>query len=163
MPQKQNPDVLELARATYFRLLAEMQVLLSLPANLPSGYHRDLQLTKEAAMRSVLLTHDLLTAMNHLLPGIQFREEKMRESCTPELFATAHALKLVKEGVPFREAYRQAAASVSDLSSPDVEAALSPYQVDGFPGRCRPDLVRETVIEHEDWLKQLETVDKTDQ
>ena len=53
MPQKKNPDVLELARASYHRLIAEMQVLLTLPANLPSGYHRDLQLTKAAIMRSV--------------------------------------------------------------------------------------------------------------
>ncbi|NNE48549.1 MAG: argininosuccinate lyase, partial [Rhodothermales bacterium] len=54
MPQKRNPDVLELARAVYHRLTAEMHVLASVPANLPSGYHRDLQLTKAAVMQSVL-------------------------------------------------------------------------------------------------------------
>ena len=69
--------MLELARASYHRLVAELQVLLSLPANLPSGYHRDLQLTKEAAMRSALLADDLLTAMQHLLPGVRFAEDRM--------------------------------------------------------------------------------------
>ena len=49
MPQKRNPDVLELARATYHRLTAEMNVLATLPSNLPSGYHRDLQLTSRGA------------------------------------------------------------------------------------------------------------------
>ncbi len=152
MPQKQNPDVLELARATYHRLLAEMQVLLTLPANLPSGYHRDLQLTKEAVMRSVLLSHDLLTAMNHLLPGVRFDRERMAAACTPELFATAHALERVRAGAPFREAYREAARAVPTLTAPEAADALAAYRVDGFPGRARPDLVRRALDRHAAWI-----------
>lgn len=152
MPQKQNPDVLELARATYHRLLAEMQVLLTLPANLPSGYHRDLQLTKEAVMRSVLLSQDLLTAMLHLLPGVRFRREAMQAAATPELFATAAALEQVREGVPFRDAYREAARQVATMASPAPGEALAAYQVDGFPGRARPDLVRDAVTKSTAWL-----------
>lgn len=152
MPQKQNPDVLELARATYHRLLAEMQLLATLPANLPSGYHRDLQLTKEAAMRSVLLAADLVTAMVNVLPGVEFRQERMREATTPELFATARALESVQAGVPFREAYREAAVDVGALAAPEQDEALAAYRVDGFPGRSRPDLVREMLREFEQWL-----------
>ena len=152
MPQKQNPDVLELARASYHRLVAEMHVLLTLPANLPSGYHRDLQLTKEAAMRAALLSGDLLTAMQNLLPGVRFDEERLRAAATPELYATAHALELVQQGVPFREAYRRAAADVGSLAAPDVEAALAPYLVPGYPGRVRPELVLEALARHDDWL-----------
>jgi len=48
----------------------------------------------------------------------------------------------VKAGVPFREAYRQAARAVDELSAPSPEDALAAYRVDGFPGRGRPDLVR---------------------
>ncbi len=143
MPQKQNPDVLELARATYHRLLAEMQVLLTLPANLPSGYHRDLQLTKEAVMRSVLLTHDLLDALLHLLPGVRFRPEKLQQATTPELFATARALELVLRGVPFREAYRQAASEVDSLDTPDAQTALAAYSTAGTPGNGAPERLRE--------------------
>lgn len=143
MPQKQNPDVLELARATYHRLLAEMQVLLTLPANLPSGYHRDLQLTKEAVMRSVLLTHDLLDALLHLLPGVRFRPEKLQKATTPELFATARALELVLRGVPFREAYRQAASEVDSLDTPDAQTALAAYSTAGTPGNGAPERLRE--------------------
>ncbi|ARA92099.1 argininosuccinate lyase [Rhodothermaceae bacterium RA] len=154
MPQKQNPDVLELARATYHRLLAEMQVLLTLPANLPSGYHRDLQLTKEAAMRSAFVTQDVLTAMRHLLPGIRFRRDRMREACSPELFATAEALRQVQAGVPFREAYRAAAASVDALDAPDPQEALAAYHVAGYPGQVRPDEVRRALQRHRPWISE---------
>ena len=152
MPQKQNPDVLELARATYHRLAAEAQVLISLPANLPSGYHRDLQLTKESAMRSLLLTEDLLTAMNHVVPGLGFRRDRMAAAVSPELFATAEALAQVRDGVPFREAYRAAARALADLTVPDAAEALAAYHADGFPGRTRPDHIRAKLAAHLDGL-----------
>ena len=154
MPQKKNPDVAELARATYHRLLAEMNVLLTLPAGLPSGYHRDLQLTKEAVMRAVLRAGDLLTAMQRLVPGIRFRPAQMQAACTPALFATARALEEVQAGVPFRDAYRQAAAAASEGTVPDAETVLASYHVDGFPGRGRPDLVREQLARHRAWIER---------
>ncbi len=153
MPQKQNPDVLELVRASYHRLLAEMHVLLTLPANLPSGYHRDLQLTKEAVIRCVLQTHDLLTAMVQLLPGLRFRRDRMQAACTPALLATAEALGRVLEGVPFREAYRQAAAALDRLPQPDSETVLRAYRVDGYPGRGQPDYIRERLGAFRTWLQ----------
>jgi len=152
MPQKQNPDVPELVRAGYHRLLAEMNVLLTLPANLPSGYHRDLQLTKEAVVRCVLHAHDLLTAMVQLLPGLRFRRDRMQAACTPALLATAEALRRVAEGVPFREAYRQAAAALDNLPQPDPETVLRAYRVDGYPGRGRPDRLLEQLRAFQDWL-----------
>ncbi len=153
MPQKQNPDVLELARASYHRLLAEMQILLTLPANLPGGYHRDLQLTKEAAMRSTLLTLDLLEAMTRLLPGVTFDEARIREAVTPELFATADALRRVQLGVPFRDAYRQAAASLEEQEAPPADEALAAYRTVGSPGNVRPELVREKLRAHAAWIE----------
>lgn len=152
MPQKQNPDVLELVRAGYHRLLAEFNLLLTLPANLPSGYHRDLQLTKEAIIRCVLHTRDLLMAMVQLLPGLRFRRDRMQAACKPALLATAEALRRVAEGVPFREAYRQAAAALDQLPQPDPETVLRTYRVDGYPGRGRPDLLQEKLRALQDWL-----------
>ena len=159
MPQKQNPDVLELVRAGYHRLLAEMNVLLTLPANLPSGYHRDLQLTKEAVIRCVLHAYDLLTAMVQLLPGLRFRRDRMQAACTPALLATAEALRRVAEGVPFREAYRQAAAALDSLPQPDPETVLRAYRVDGYPGRGRPDRLLEQLRAFQDWLTPTEPED----
>ncbi|CAN5561455.1 argininosuccinate lyase [soil metagenome] len=135
MPQKRNPDVLELARATYHRLTAELQLLLSLPANLPSGYHRDLQLTKESVMRSVLTARDLFVAMRHVLPGIQFNEDAMRRALSPDLFATAEAMRRVKDGEAFRDAYREVGANLDSLLTPESEEALSAYTTQGGPGR----------------------------
>ena len=132
--------------------MAEQQLLLTLPANLPSGYHRDLQLTKEAVMRAVLLGGDLLTAMTQVLPGLRFRPDRMKEATTRDLFATAHALDQVNADVPFREAYREAARQVETLRVPPAEEALATYQVDGFPGRGRPDLIRATLADHQAWL-----------
>ena len=76
MPQKQNPDVLELARAYHHRLAAEMQSLATGPSNLPGGYHRDLQLTKGAVMRSLQITSDVLTALTEVVDQLAFRPER---------------------------------------------------------------------------------------
>jgi argininosuccinate lyase len=139
MPQKQNPDVLELVRASYHRIAAEMQLLASLPANLSSGYHRDLQLTKEAVMRAVRTATDVTDAVAAVLRGVTFDEVRMKEATRSELFATARALELVRDGASFRDAYRRAAEEVDQISRPEVDDVLSTYYVDGYPGRCRPD------------------------
>jgi argininosuccinate lyase len=142
MPQKRNPDVFELARATYHRLTAELHLLLSLPANLPSGYHRDLQLTKESVMRAVLTARDLFTALRHILPGIRFDAEATRAALSPGLFATDAALALVEQGVPFREAYRRTAADLGSVGVPDPAEALAAYRSAGTPGNVDTAAVR---------------------
>ncbi len=141
MPQKQNPDVLELVRASHHRVTAQLQMLATLPANLPSGYHRDLQLTKEAVMRAVQTASDVTDAVAAVLSGVTFDEDRLEEATSAELFATSRALEMVRDGVPFREAYRRAADEVDQLEAPHAKQALEAYHVDGFPGRCRPDLV----------------------
>ena len=142
MPQKRNPDVFELARATYHRLTAELHLLLSLPANLPSGYHRDLQLTKEAVMRAVLTARDLFTALRHILPGVRFDADAMRATLSPGLFATDAALALVEQGVPFREAYRRTGADLGSVTVPDPAEALAAYRSAGTPGNVDADTIR---------------------
>lgn len=154
MPQKKNPDVLELVRANYHRLIAEMQVLLTLPANLPSGYHRDLQLTKESIMRSLLLTQDLVQAMLQVIPELGFSQEAMEKATTKELFATADALDKVLKGVPFRDAYRQAAAELEDKDAPDLPRLSAQYKVEGFPGRTSSEPIRMRLAEIHRWIQE---------
>ena len=137
MPQKRNPDVLELARATYHRLTTELSLLLGLPANLPGGYHRDLQLTKEAVMRAALVAPDLFAAMRHVLPGLGFDEARLQAALSPDLFATADALERVRTGTPFREAYRQSAAALDQLQTPAPAEALAAYVTPGTPGQVQ--------------------------
>jgi argininosuccinate lyase len=143
MPQKRNPDVLELARATAHRLTAELHLLLTLPANLPSGYHRDLQLTKEATMRAVLAARDLVTAVGAVLPGVEWRGGQMRAALSPDLFATAEALQRVAAGEPFRDAYRAVGANLDALAVPDADDALAAYAAPGTPGNVDVGALRQ--------------------
>ncbi len=143
MPQKRNPDVPELVRASYHRIVAEMQLLASLPANLPSGYHRDLQLTKEAVLRAVHTASNVTGAMTIVLRDMRFDKTRLDKAVSPDLFATARAIGMVQEGTPFREAYRQTAGELDAIRKPSAQEALEAYRVDGYPGRCRPDIVIE--------------------
>jgi argininosuccinate lyase len=112
MPQKRNPDVFELVRGTQATALGALQEILVLTAKLTSGYHRDLQRIKSPLFRSIDLATDVLAIMAHALPNVRFRPENILLG--PELYAAEQANDLVvKEGLPFREAYRRIAARLA--------------------------------------------------
>ncbi len=142
MPQKKNPDIAELARTVVHRLAAEMHVLLGVPANLPSGYHRDLQVTKASVMKSVLLMLDLCQAASGLVAGLSFDEENLHAARGAELFATAAALKQVKEGTPFRDAYRDVAGKKETWYEQAGNALSDVYTTQGNPGRTDASALR---------------------
>jgi argininosuccinate lyase len=109
MPQKRNPDVFELVRASQATALGALQEILAMTAKLPSGYHRDLQRLKAPLFRSIDLAADVLAIMAHALPNVRFNPENIH--LPPELHAAEQANDLVvKQGLPFREAYRRIAA-----------------------------------------------------
>jgi argininosuccinate lyase len=134
MPNKRNPDVIELMRATYSSASAartEIEQLLSLP----SGYHRDLQFSKGAIVHAFGRGLPALSLLPDLLRRLQWRPERMRAAIDPSLYATDAANDLARQGVPFRDAYRQAAdpalwiggdpdASLAARTSPGSGAAL---------------------------------------
>ena len=107
MPNKRNPDVIELLRASYASVAAartEIEQLLSLP----SGYQRDLQFSKGGIFHGV---HRGLMAMEllpDLLARLQWNEPAMRASIEPAMYATDVAIEQAASGVPFRDAYRAA-------------------------------------------------------
>ena len=108
MPQKRNPDVLELLRASSATSQACLDESLMITAKLPSGYHRDLQRLKSPLFRSIDLAIDSVDIMAFLLEGLRFRPENIK--LDEGIFATAEAYRLVREdGIPFRDAYRQVA------------------------------------------------------
>ncbi len=116
MPQKRNPDVLELVRARYHTVLGEEVTVRGLAANLISGYNRDLQLTKGPLMRSLDAVGDCLEVMTALLPALHVDRGRAEELMSQELFATEMAYRLVQGGMPFRDAYRRIA---EELRPPD--------------------------------------------
>ncbi len=109
MPQKRNPDVFELVRSAQAVATAALMETLTITAKLTSGYQRDLQRLKAPLFRSIDLADDTLAIMAHALRGVRFRPEKAELS--EDLLAAERANELVvKEGIPFREAYQRIAA-----------------------------------------------------
>ena len=128
MPNKRNPDVVELLRtlpAVVEGARAEVAAVLALP----SGYHRDLQATKGPIIRAFHRSLLGLSLMPPLATKLVFDEAKMRAAISPEMYATDRALELAVSGVPFRDAYVQAASEIENLGdrSPDesIQARVS--------------------------------------
>ena len=86
-------------------------------------------------MRAVLLAQDMLSAMNALLPQLGFRKDKLDAALKPELLATAAAIEKVNAGLPFRDAYREAAREVDLLDAVDAPSVLASYLERGYPGQ----------------------------
>lgn len=108
MPHKRNPDVIELMRASYASVAAgraEIEQLLSLP----SGYHRDLQFSKGAIFHAFGRGLGALELLPDLLRNLEWKAEAMRAALEPSMYATDLAVDLAREGMPFRDAYVQAA------------------------------------------------------
>lgn len=106
MPQKRNPDVFELIRGRTATAQACLFEVMGITAKLPSGYQRDLQLIKAPLFRSIDLCLDTLGILPAALEGVKFRAEKIK--LDPSIHAAAQANELVvKEGIPFRDAYRR--------------------------------------------------------
>ena len=109
MPQKRNPDVLELLRAAAATSQACLDEAMLITAKLPSGYHRDLQRLKPPVFRSIDLAVESVDIMAFLLDGLGFQADNIE--LDQGIFATAEAYRLVtEEGIPFRDAYRKVAA-----------------------------------------------------
>ncbi|MCW0366013.1 Argininosuccinate lyase [Xanthomonas sacchari] len=110
MPNKRNPDVIELMRATHASVAAartEIEQLLSLP----SGYHRDLQSSKGAIFHGFGRGLSALELLPALLANLEWREDRLRAAIDSGMYATDVAVEAAVAGVPFREAYQAAAAS----------------------------------------------------
>jgi argininosuccinate lyase len=108
MPQKRNPDVLELVRGASATAQASLDECLMLFAKLPSGFQRDLQRMKAPLFRSLDLTLESIDIMAYVIGGLKFKPENIQ--LDESLYATEEAYALVtSRGIPFREAYREIA------------------------------------------------------
>jgi len=107
MPHKKNPDVFELIRAKCNRIQSTPGELTLLTANLPSGYHRDLQLTKEILFPAIEDAKACLQMTRLMLSNITIKDNILQDEKYRYLFSVEAVNRLVNKGVPFREAYRQ--------------------------------------------------------
>ena len=109
LPQKRNPDVLEIARGRTAEAVAALHEVLGVTMKLTSGYHRDLQLIKKPLFRGLDSVRETTRVLARVLPGIEFDPSRLAEAVDPSLRAAENAYRLVlEEGIPFRDAYARA-------------------------------------------------------
>jgi argininosuccinate lyase len=143
MPNKRNPDVIELMRASYARVAAartEIEQLLSLP----SGYQRDLQFGKGSIVHGFGRGLAALDLVPDLLSRIEWNAERMRAAIEPSMYATDAAIESAVRGVPFRDAYRSAAMSADATGEGRTpEQSLAERVSPGAAADLRLDALRE--------------------
>jgi argininosuccinate lyase len=104
MPNKSNPDVIELMRANYSILAGHYSELENL-ISLPSGYHRDLQLTKRSLIHSLHAVSKSLSLLPSLIKSIKVNKARANDFVDDDMIMTDQTYDLVQSGVPFRDAY----------------------------------------------------------
>jgi argininosuccinate lyase len=106
MPHKKNPDVFELIRARSNRMQSIPNELSLLMNNLPSGYHRDMQLTKEILFPAIEDLKSCINMTTLMLSHIRIKKDILKDEKYLHLFSVEAVNELVNKGVPFREAYQ---------------------------------------------------------
>jgi len=143
MPNKRNPDVVELMRASYASVAAartEIEQLLSLP----SGYQRDLQLGKGSIFHGFHQGLAALALLPDLLASLNWNAQVMRAAIEPSMYATDVAIEAAIAGVPFRDAYRAAADSATGAGlGRTPESSLAARTSPGAGHDLRLDVLRE--------------------
>jgi len=107
MPHKKNPDVFEIIRGYCNRLKALPNEILMMTTNLPSGYHRELQLLKEHLFPAFTTLRNCIEMAQLMIENMQVRKDIVEEDQYKYLFSVEEVNKLVLQGVPFRDAYKK--------------------------------------------------------
>ena len=116
MPHKKNPDVWELVRARCNRILACENEISLLCSNLPHGYHRDFQILKDILFPVLEMMHECLQMTSYMLRHIEVNTHILDNPLYEQMFTVEEVNKLVKNGLPFRDAYRKVGAEVNEGS-----------------------------------------------
>ncbi|MBV4356787.1 argininosuccinate lyase [Pinibacter aurantiacus] len=107
MPHKKNPDVFELIRSHCNRIKALPNEIMMMTTNLPSGYHRDLQLLKEHLFPAFKTLKDCIEMAGLMLSNIEVKKDILADEKYKFLFSVEEVNKLVLQGIPFRDAYKK--------------------------------------------------------
>jgi len=130
MPQKKNPDAMELARGKAGRLLGDLTTLLTVLKGLPLSYNKDLQEDKEPLFDAVDTLDALLPVMAGAIRTMRVHADRMRAALDASLLATDLADYLVRRGVPFREAHRLVGKAVKRAEARGI--ALAELSLDEY-------------------------------
>ncbi|MCS5711920.1 argininosuccinate lyase [Candidatus Berkiella aquae] len=152
MPQKRNPCPLELIRAKSATVQGMLFQVLEIIRGLPSGYNRDFQETKRPLMQGFEVTRLSLKVFASIFAELEVDKEQCIGSFTTELFATDKVLSLVREGIPFRDAYKKVANELDEVAFCDpVENILSKTHM-GATGNLGLEFSLAKIKQHQLWL-----------
>ena len=112
MPHKKNPDVFELTRAKCNKLQGLPQEIILISNNLPSGYFRDLQIIKELFLPAFDELKDCLRMVTHMMREVKVNEHILDDDKYALIFSVEEVNRLVLQGVPFRDAYKQVGLNI---------------------------------------------------
>jgi len=112
MPHKKNPDVFELIRARCNKIQALPNDIALMTTNLPSGYHRDLQLLKENLFPAFASLNECIEMTAFMLKSIRIREDILNDEKYAYLFSVDAVNALVLNGIPFRDAYKNVGSAI---------------------------------------------------
>ena len=142
MPHKKNPDVFELIRARCNALAQLPGVLAGMVGHLPSGYHRDLQLTKEYIIPALDQLHSCIEMTHLALSNVKVSQNIVDEDKYLAIFSVETVNEMVAKGVPFREAYKKVAQDIKQgqLKRPQVlnhthEGSIGQLSLDKIKGK----------------------------
>lgn len=142
MPQKRNPDPMELARGKSGRLIGNLVKLLTTLKGLPSTYNKDLQEDKEALFDSVDTVEVILPVITAVIKTLQLNRDRMQVALTEDMLATDLADYLVRKGMPFRQAHHVVGQAVQLSSQRNISLAkLSLYDLNGLSDLFATDVV----------------------
>lgn len=125
MPNKNNPDVLELIRSKAGLVLGYGSAVGHILHAAPGGYNRDLQDTKEPFLEGLAVTRASVRILARCVAGLEVNADKLRGAFDGGVFATDAALALVAEGMPFRDAYHHVKEHLAELENEDPDAAIA--------------------------------------
>jgi argininosuccinate lyase len=114
MPHKKNPDVAEVLRAKSNRLKALPNEVNYITTNLPSGYHRDLQITKEILMPAIDDIKECLSIAEFMMANLEVKKDLLEDKKYDLLFSVENVNQMVVEGTPFRDAYKKIGFEINE-------------------------------------------------
>ena len=160
MPQKRNPDVLELIRGKTGIIAGLATQIRAVGSGAFSGYHRDYQLLKEPLITALETVEANLQMMERLAVEVEFNEQAMRASCTREIYAADIAMEKAKQGMPFRDAYQAATAELDSTTIDEafVTARIDAYQTIGSMGNPGLDLYKQPLTDLSAWVAEQRTL-----
>ncbi len=147
MPQKFNPDVLELVRSKAAQVLGLSVASLSMLHAMPGGYNRDLQDSKFLYMEGLDVTRTTVRILAKVVKGVEVDPEQCRRAFTPGVFATDVALRKVAEGTPWRDAYHDVRDHLEQLESEDPDRAVAAKKHLGATGGIDYDHYRSAIAD----------------